>query len=464
MNTNLVPLDTLKKMDERFFPELLKTNCNILCKNIKNGKLHTKKINLLYDNDNKFWVKEKSPWSYFVTSEIVNKITDILKNTDLEIEAQFTEYDEKFREKELSFEKELYNEYQILSAKRPEERIFALSEALLRINKVINTRTHSTDYKADTFIKVSSYSFLVNKITIDEALTIADKNAKKTAVEISSLTDKIVTSLISILSNDSYIDSYFFSLIGRSNGVTVRHMIRTFVMSYRFLLYFNKNLKHNNLEKIINKNFNKKYRDWYSFLLPHLSKNDLSLDIVFKGGMRPVPEKEIKVFSAGFLLHDIGKQRYIDYYEGNSDFDKRKVESHAKTGYRMLLQKTVYSEKIAAIAGYHHEYYGHESGYGYYRELCSLMLLDNCNYRQSSCISYNLEDLQQFNTLSYLPVKLLEIVDVYDAITDPCRSYKSSRTPSETLKFMRKEFVDNNQKIDIILFDLFENFLEEMEN
>ena len=89
------------------------------------------------------------------------------------------------------------------------------------------------------------------------------------------------------------------------------------------------------------------------------------------------------------------------------------------------------------------------------------MKLDNKNHRQDSCISYDLEDLHQFSSLSYLPVKFLEIVDVYDAITDPGRSYKSHMETFEALKFMREEFVIRNKKIDLILFELFVNFLQE---
>jgi hypothetical protein len=89
------------------------------------------------------------------------------------------------------------------------------------------------------------------------------------------------------------------------------------------------------------------------------------------------------------------------------------------------------------------------------------MKLGNENSRQDSCISYDLKDLEKFNSLSYLPVKILEIVDVFDAITDPGRTYKSHMDTFQALKFMKEEFVINNKKIDIILFELFVKFLHE---
>nr|MDA3809439.1 HD domain-containing protein [Spirochaetaceae bacterium] len=352
-------------------------------------------------------------------------------------------------------------EYDDILKIKPNERIMALSGALNRINDVIHSRNVSVKEKIEILLEVSSYSYLINKVTLDEVVLLADGEAQKATFEVARITEKIIKSLTTILDGDINDGSFFYSIMEKSNGVTLRHMVRTFVLSYRFLLFYNKELMYNGLASKIRVKFNKHYRNWYSSLLPHISLKNLTLENIFKGGMRLVPEKDIKVYSLGFLLHDIGKQRYIDYYEGDDDFDRRKVESHAKTGFRMILQKTVYSEDIAAIAGYHHEYYGHESGYGYYRELCALMKLNNKNHRQDSCISYDLDDLHKFNSLSFLPVKFLEIVDVYDAITDPGRSYKSPMNTFEALIFMREEFVINNKKIDLILFELFIKFLNE---
>ncbi len=275
------------------------------------------------------------------------------------------------------------------------------------------------------------------------------------------MTEKIIKSLTAFV--NEYIKEYPFlhSLIVKSKGITLPHMVRTFALAYRFILHFNSEVVTNSFVSHLRGRFNDSFRSWYSSLLPHVSQENLTLEHIFKGGMRPVPENDLNIYSVGFLFHDIGKQRDIDYYEGDDGFDKLKVESHVKTGYSMLMEKTGYSEQIAAIAGYHHEYYGHESGYGYYRELCALMTQEKNDFRQDSCISYDLKDLYNFNTLSYLPEKFLEIVDVYDAITDPGRSYKYPLDTSEALQFMREEFIINNKKIDLILFELFVHFIKD---
>jgi len=454
MDNKTVSLDKVRKLDERIFLELLNKNCVLICINYNQNKKKKISINALYNNDSEFWLSDSSEWSYFVCSKIIKSIVENLQKIDMEMEKRLTI-------KECQIEERMGDEYDRIVNTRPEDRLGTLAKALQQINRIVNSRFSTPEEKNKALTEVSTYSFLVNKVTLDEVVRMADEEARKATVEVARMTEKIIDSLTTALRKDVQDYNFLHSLVEKSNGVTLRHMVRTFVLSYRFVLYFNSKISQSGLASKLRANFESKYRNWYSSLIPHIPKEKLTLEHVFKGGIRPVPENEIKTYSAGFLLHDIGKQRYIDYYEGNDVFDSRKVEAHAKTGYRMLLQKTVYSEQIAAIAGYHHEYYGHVSGYGYYRELCSLMKLDNRNFRQDSCISYDLEDLQKFNTLSYLPVKFLEIVDVFDAITDPGRSYKSHLDTYEALKFMREDFVITNKKIDLILFELFVSFIKD---
>ena len=355
-------LKNVRKLDERIFPELLKSKCSLICINVKTGQKKRMSINALFHNDREFWLKDSPNWTYFVNSSLLSSIVEKIKGVDIELEKRLSIEAQYNRNREALIEDKLISEYDNLIKKNPEERINALSEALCRINRVVNSRDASAKEKNDMLVEVSSYSFLINKVTIDEVVKLEDGEARKATFEVARMTEKIISSLTSVLNNDVKEDSFFNSLMEKSNGVTIRHMVRTFVLSYRFLLYFNHELVNNGLASKIRSRFEKKYQNWYGSLIPHIPHSELSLENVFKGGMRVVEDKDIKAYSAGFLLHDIGKQRYIDYYEGSDDYDSRKVESHAKTGYRMLLQKTVYSEKIAAIAGYHHEYYGHESG------------------------------------------------------------------------------------------------------
>ena len=124
------------------------------------------------------------------------------------------------------------------------------------------------------------------------------------------------------------------------------------------------------------------------------------------------------------------------------------------------MNKTNYPRQAGLIAGYHHEYYGDPSGYGYFREYLAQYRKANPKATQDYCMTYELEPILDYQALAYFPAKVLEIVDIYDSLTDPLRRYRKPLEPLEAVDFMRKEFVEEKLKIDPILFDLFVQFLE----
>jgi HD-GYP domain-containing protein (c-di-GMP phosphodiesterase class II) len=64
-----------------------------------------------------------------------------------------------------------------------------------------------------------------------------------------------------------------------------------------------------------------------------------------------------------------------------------------------------------------------------------------------------------YQALAYFPAKVLEIVDVFDSLTDSNRKYRSPLSEEEALILMRREFVEEKVKIDPILFDIFSDFV-----
>jgi HD-GYP domain-containing protein (c-di-GMP phosphodiesterase class II) len=77
------------------------------------------------------------------------------------------------------------------------------------------------------------------------------------------------------------------------------------------------------------------------------------------------------------------------------------------------------------------------------------------------CISYEVEPMMDYQALAFFPAKILEIVDVFDSLTDPNRKYRKAVTTDEAIALMEEEFVIKHRKIDIILFDLFKRFVQE---
>jgi HD-GYP domain-containing protein (c-di-GMP phosphodiesterase class II) len=75
-------------------------------------------------------------------------------------------------------------------------------------------------------------------------------------------------------------------------------------------------------------------------------------------------------------------------------------------------------------------------------------------------MAYTIEPLIDYQVLAYFPAKMLEIVDVFDSLTDPNRKYRSPLSQDEALEMIYVEFIEKNRKIDPILFQLFVEFLE----
>ncbi|MCL1958559.1 MAG: metal-dependent phosphohydrolase, partial [Spirochaetes bacterium] len=63
------------------------------------------------------------------------------------------------------------------------------------------------------------------------------------------------------------------------------------------------------------------------------------------------------------------------------------------------------------------------------------------------------------HALAYFPAKILEIVDIYDSVTDPNRVYRRALDSAEAIVMMREEFITKSLKIDPILFELFTGFI-----
>jgi len=179
------------------------------------------------------------------------------------------------------------------------------------------------------------------------------------------------------------------------------------------------------------------------------------------GGLREIPTDMFFKWSVGFFIHDIGKAADIEYHEGEDSYNRNKVVDHVKVGYSSITEKTNYPKEAGLIVGYHHEYYGDPDGYGPYRDDLQEYKSQIANVQQDFCITYELESILAFKALAYFPAKVLEIIDVYDSLTDPRRVYRKAMASEEALDMMYKEFIIKRRKIDPILFDIFAGFVRE---
>jgi hypothetical protein len=253
------------------------------------------------------------------------------------------------------------------------------------------------------------------------------------------------------------------TLVKKSNGTIVQHMTRVYLNGTSFLAYYNNLVSTSSAIQKLRISFASKYREYYHHLLSHISKDDINLERVFYGGMRAIPNELFTKWSVGFLIHDIGKGAAIEYHEGEAAYDRNTVIEHVKTGYKSIMTKTSYPMEASLITGYHHEYYGDPGGYGYFRAYLKQYKKNNPDAKQDYVITYELEPILDYKALAYFPAKVLEIIDVYDSVTDPLRVYRKPMKPKEALEMMREEFLVKNQKIDPIIFDIFVSFIYDKE-
>ena len=76
-------------------------------------------------------------------------------------------------------------------------------------------------------------------------------------------------------------------------------------------------------------------------------------------------------------------------------------------------------------------------------------------------MSYDAKSIDDCEAFAYFPAKMLEIIDVYDALIDPARKYRGGKifTPEEALNIMKEDFIEKHVKLDPILYDVFVEFL-----
>jgi HD-GYP domain-containing protein (c-di-GMP phosphodiesterase class II) len=76
-------------------------------------------------------------------------------------------------------------------------------------------------------------------------------------------------------------------------------------------------------------------------------------------------------------------------------------------------------------------------------------------------MSYSIDDVKKGAALAYVPAKILEIIDVFDALTDKNRKYRDREfTVDEALTIMKENFVEEETKLDPVLFSIFLDYVK----
>jgi len=413
----------------------------------------------LYERDPSFWQKSGGE-EYFLTGYGLARLKELAIAKTGSWAAAAEEIIEEEEEKQTN----LGSEYDAIAQMPIEKKVERLNTSKLQLEELLAQKGKDKIAIAEALASATRDTAMINHTVLKEIINFADEQAKAYSREVVMQTHDIVKSSARLLAENILSDELMKTITEKSNGIVFQHITRVYLNGVTFLAYLNKKITSSSAVIKIRTSFNLKYRKFYQALLPHIDSYDLTMDHVFLEGLKVISPELLFKWSVGFLIHDLGKAADIEYHEGEAAYDREKVVEHVKVGYSSILKKTNYPREAGLMAGYHHEYYGDPDGYGPFRDDLAEHKRRIAGKKQDYCITYELEEILSFKTLAYFPAKVLEILDVYDSLTDPLRVYRKSMSSEEALDMMYKEFIIKHRKIDPILFDLFSSFIGDKES
>jgi len=304
-------------------------------------------------------------------------------------------------------------------------------------------------------IDAISGAFVISKTSIEESFIDDSADSHEHLKKVAQKTKVMVQTFIEILSKNEAANNFINLLGEKSTGSTVDHMNGVFLTFISFCFYYNSYFAKGKIARL-RPEFKSKFIALYERILPDNPPE--SLEDVFKGGMRGFTSEEMLQFGLGALLHDIGKVDNIDYFEGSEKFDRKIIMKHAPISYNMIVKSREFEPEVALLSALHHEYYNDKAGYG----ISKILFSDkNRKFRSPSyALSYDIGDVKKGAALAYVPAKILEIIDVFDALTDKKRKYRDREfTVDEALIIMKEDFIEKNVKLDPLLFSIFLDFV-----
>lgn len=346
------------------------------------------------------------------------------------------------------------------------ERLQSTINSNYQIKKLIDNRSRFNSETASEIANALSRILCISKVTLEE--NINKPVSEDQMIRLINETEFAVDNLITLLSNgqSSYIDLATLEFI-QTGSSTLNHMNRMLIRVVSFLSFYNEYFtKYSNEVKRIRAHFKEKYHNHYSRLFS--DPQNINLEIVFKGGIAPVSDRKIFLeYALGGFFHDIGKIPNIEYHDSDEGFIPLKARRHVFDSYNMLLHSGRFTTGTVAMGLLHHDYY--HAPYGYRQRDTLVKKFDkrkmdrSDSIRTKYCMSHNIMDVAYGISLSYFPSKILEILDIFDAMTDPDKSYKRGcLTAEEALIEMKTKYLLNGQPgVDPILFNIFVDFLKE---
>ena len=440
----------------------LREDISVTCVSKETGNNKYIRFKALYENNNQFWLQNEN-WEYFLTNDDFAHIQTVSSEQEFVqkpniagAEPDKPEVDDTVRD--------FGREYEAIASMPESERIQHLLDDRKRLDSLIAQKPRQEELITEALVETAQDAMLHNHAALMNAMQLTGDEAKKQTQDLVDSTRELVKSSSQLISANIFNDDLMNTLVAKSNGTIIQHMTRVYLNGLAFLSYYNKLVSSSSMIIKLRISLEKKHQSFYHELLPHINLNDVTLEKVFLGGMRAITENDFYNWATGFLIHDIGKAAAVEYHEGEAAYNRDIVMEHVKVGYTSVMNKTNYPTEAGLITGYHHEYYGDPAGYGFFRSYLEDYKKANPHAKPGCCITYDLKPIMDFKVLAYFPVKVLEIIDVFDSVTDPNRKYRKAMSSEEALAMMQEEFINKHKKIDLILFEIFSKFVREKDD
>jgi len=445
-----------KSVNQANLDIILKEEILVFCKNKQAQRFRIMPFKTLYEINPNFWQKDKN-WEFYFTKEML----DILKQKNIVgISGADTEGEKKEEKSpDSDFLSAFGDDYKVIAVMTNIEKVKYLNDIKHKMDELITKKTKDKTTVTNVIVNTTRDTVMINHSALKNAFDLGDTEAKKSTQTLVFTTQEMVKSYVQLVSHDILDDDLMARLVKKSNGTIVQHMTRVYLNGIAFLAFYNNFVSNRTAIINMRKTLNAKYRQYYQNLLPYISTDDIVLERVFQKGMLAVPPDLFVKWAVGFLIHDVGKADSVEYHEGEESYERSIVMEHVKVGYNSVINKTSYPREASLIVGYHHEYYGNPEGYGYFRDHLEHYQKINPQVRPEYCITFDLDSILDCHALAYFPAKIIEIVDVYDSLTDPNRIYRKALDMEGAISTMREEFITKSLKIDPLLFELFVSFI-----
>ena len=447
-------------VNEKSYTDIcLKDDIPVICVNRQTGKEKSILFRLLYNNNKTFW-EQNNQWEYFFLKEDHAEVLKSISNASRNLFPNMIFLTEQAKSENDKPDTGLGDKYNAIAAMSETDKVLHLAECKNMLDKVISQKPRQKEIVTKALVETTNNVILHNHASLTNILHLSDDEAKKSTQKLVDSTFELVKTSTQLISENIFNDDLMNTLVAKSNGTIIQHMTRVYLNALAFFTFYNNLISSSSIISKLRINFENKYKIFYSKLLPHIQHDKITLERVFLGGMRAISETDFNNWATGFMVHDIGKAAAVEYHEGEAAYNRDVVMEHVKVGYDSLTHKTNYPLDAGLITGYHHEYYGAQDGYGYFRSSFDRQKKENLlTSTPDYCIAFDTQSMIAFKALGFFPAKLLEIIDVFDSITDPNRKYRKPMMTEEALAMMKEEFIIKEPKIDLILFELFTYFI-----